>query len=366
MPMNAKTLVNVYTATKQQYDTMEGNNEAEVLKERVRTYLTDNSIESDVTDIKKVVDMYLEVKERLSNNHASYSDAPYSQSPRDTSEHSTSWFSMPNFTYNDNRWIWGSYNTTNNITSSNPNHQEEKSSLEQMLMQIGIIIFLGIVAILATVLFKDLFYEIFQHVSRLWNNEGTFQGSLLLMGIATSYCLSMLSLYLIAGQFLMATMMMAGFANPAVWTCSAITLAALIVTPLFNMMIREGIYTLFSQFDDQALVSTDNRFRVLTQTEIDNLPDNIDPDRINFATLCKYDELKPTQKRQPFAFFDYNSPRMNHVLEDIRAMRTAKKETVDIKRPDSSPISFCLKKTTFMPSAPPIPEEIPEAQAVYA
>jgi len=392
MPMKASELRTLYTLTKNQYDDYEGNNSHAALADRVKNNTPswhDTGFLYPQEHIDHVVQMYLEIKNGSSNNYSSYAGASFlnSSSSPSSSAHSSgntsSSFSMPSFTYVDNSWNWGDTNTTNiNTSSSNTkNKKEEKdSSLEQLLIKIGVTIGLVFLGFIAAVSFGSLFSEIYNHASRLFNNEGAVQGSLLLMGVATSYCLAMLSIYEIAGGLLMGTMMAAGFANPAAWGCAAIALSALIAVPLFNMVIREGIYALFSWFDDQALVSTDNRFRMLTPTEVDSLDDKIDPDRINFATLCKYDELKPTQTRQRFAFFDYNSPEMNNVLKETRAMRSAtqNKSRVDIKLPESDKVSFSLFKAA-RPSfhAPPAPSAppgehgefnyglIPEATAVY-
>lgn len=378
MPIAASELRTLYTLTKAQYDTYEGNNSHAALAERVLMNTPswrETGFLYPPKNIEHVVQMYLEVKEGSSSSYSSYagasSTAYASSSSASSSTNTSSWFShTPGLSYVDNSWNWGNtYTSSSNTSSNNHNKKEDKnSSTEQLLMQIGIVIFLAITGFIAAVSFGSLFSEIYNHASRLFNNEGAVQGAFLLMGVATSYCLAMLSIYTVAGGLLMGAMMAAGFANPAAWACAAIALSAVIATPLFNMVIREGIYTLFSWFDHQALISTDNRFRVLTQTEIDNLDETIDPDRVNFATLCKYDELKPTQTRQRFAFFDYNSAKMDSVLKETRAMRNATPETaqIDIKLPEANQVSFSLFKaarpSSHAPSAPPMAY----AEAIYS
>lgn len=346
MTMSAQELQQLYTLTKQHYSSYKPDtNTQEALALRVKQELTFRDTSTVLSsnkecNIDRVVGMYLEVKRQSTASYTSTAGSP-SVSTRRMPEPSTdtsSWWRgwhMPSFTYFDNRWDWSTRNTTTNTTNHNhdsaPDNREngrnprdkQEPTVQQRLKQIGIMVIGAIVSAIAMMTLLPLCYEIFNHISRIWHNEGTAQGSLLLLGVATSYCLAMFSVYEIAGGLVMGLMMAAGFANPAAWACAAIALTAVIATPLFNMFIREGIYTMFSAFDDQALVSTDNRFRVLTPAEEENLDNCIDADRVNFATLCKYDELKPTQTRQRFAFFDYNSDAMSRVLGETRAMRYA-------------------------------------------
>jgi hypothetical protein len=380
MPMNKKELQQLYTLTKKHYSLFEPTTNTQVgLANQVRDeQLRISSFISEERDIDHVVQMYLEAKLGTAQNYSSHAGArsipSTSFSSARSSRNTSSWWSIPSsnvpsFTYVDNSWDWSTTNNTtnNNNTSSNNtnNNQDKKStSAEAYLMQIGIIVIGAVLAGIAAITLAPLCYEISNHISRIWNNEGTVQGSLLLMSIATSYCLAMFSIYEIAGGLIMGAMMAASFANPAAWAAAAIAITAVIALPVFNMVIREGIYSVFSLFDNQALVSTDNRFRMLTQAEEDQLPENIDVDRVNFATLCKYDELKPSQTRQRFAFFDYNTDAMNRVLGETRAMRHASQSNSNV------PFSLLRQEqpqsTHVEPTAPPAMSmhNIPMAEAV--
>lgn len=378
-PMKASELVILYTTTQDQYDAFEANNAHDALANRVGNFLAAPNSRISEKNVNDVVQMYLDVKHGSAPRDSTYastsSSSSYRRSPSSRNT-SSSWFSgIPSFTYVDNSWNWGTYNTTNNNTSSSSNtnnkKEEKESSAEAMLMMLAVGVILSITAFIAAISFGHLFSELANHTDRLFNNDGVIQGSLLLMGVGVSYCLAMLSIYELAGSLIIGTMVAAGFANPAVWACSAIAFSAIIATPVVNMLVREGIYSLFSLFDNQALVSTDNRFRVLTQAEVDSLDKNIDPNRVNFATRCKYEELKPSQTRQRFAFFDYNSPEMNDALKETRAMRkaTGSNATVQLELPDSEQkVSFSLFRTAGgtnpNPSAPPMAHAEPYVPSV--
>mgnify|MGYP003635695717 CR=1 FL=1 len=377
MPMNAKELKQLYSMTTDAYSEREPfTNTRDNLIQRIQSAARAKAYPLNDTHAVKIVDMYLEAKLGTAQNYSSHAGArsipSTSSSSARSSRNTSSWWSMPSFSMPssinlvsnnvDNSWNMG--NTTNinqtNISSSSSsnntsNKKDKKStSAEAYLMQIGIIVIGAVLAGIAAITLAPLCYEISNHISRIWNNEGTVQGSLLLMGVATSYCLAMFSIYEIAGGLIMGAMMAASFANPAAWAAAAIAIIAVIALPVFNMVIRESIYSVFSLFDNQALVSTDNRFRMLTQAEEDNLHPDIDVDRVNFATLCKYDELKPSQTRQRFAFFDYNTDAMNRVLGETRAMRHASQS--------NSNVPFSLFKQEQPPRATDAPSAPTEAQ----
>lgn len=277
-----------------------------------------------------------------------------------------SWFStnVPSVTYVDNSWNWGSNNTTYN-TPGEPRKKKE-TSLEEYLIGAGIMVAMAIVTGIAAVSFGNLFSEICNHASHFFNNEGSALGASLLIGMGVSYGLAMFTLYELVGGLLMTAMVAGAFANPAVWAFAAIALSAIIVMPLFNMFVREGIYSAFSLFDKQALVENDGRFRMLDDTELDNLPSDIDPDRVHFATLCQHASLRETQVRQRFAFFDYNSEKMDGVLKDVRAMRNDGKDSVAIELETGKKKTFSLFKSQRAPSAPPIKAEIPVVAVAVA
>ena len=252
---------------------------------------------------------------------------------------------------------WGS--TTNNYSGtphSKDKKEKKETTLEEHLIAAGIFIGMAIVTGLAAVALKPLLDEVCNHASRFYHNEGYVLGASLLIGMGLSYCLTMFALYELTGTLLMTAMTAGAFANPAIWAFAAIALTSVIAMPLVNMFVREGIYTLFSLFDSQALVKNDNRFRTLTDVELDTLDNRIDPDRVNFATLLKHKELKLTQTRQRFAFFDTNSDKMGEVLADVRGMRN-QSTSVDILHDGNAKKQFYLFKPAviedYTPSAPP-------------
>lgn len=297
-------------------------------------------------NINKVVDMYLEL---MAPAAVAYPEVEALPLPRYEPSYLDQLVHRPLFSYTDRSW--NTYNTTNNYGTQS-SKEKKNQTLEETLLQIGITIGAGIVGAIALVSFGYLAAEMANHISRIYHNEGTVEGFMLLTGMGLSYCLAALTLYEIAGGVLLASMAAAAFVNPAAWAAAFIVLGAVIATPVFNMVIREGIYSLFSMFDNQALVKEDHRFRGLTQAEEDSLPSYIDPDRVNFATLCKYDELKPTQKRTQFAFFDYNSKEMSEVLHDVREMRHS--HAVNVEKQGCGLFSLRHAKITTAPRSTPV------------
>lgn len=326
MVMNSSDLATLYLITKNAYTAQSREQLIQAVKSHARNHykIPDRALirRAFYDNINKVVDMYLELMAPPAVAYVEASPLPrYEPSYLDQLVH------WPLFSYTDRSW--NTYSTTNNYRTQS-SQEKKNQTLEETLLQIGITIAVVIVGAIALVSFGYLAAEMANHISRIYHNEGTVEGFMLLTGMGLSYCLAALTLYEIAGGLLMASMAAAAFVNPAAWAAAFIVLGAVIATPAFNMVIREGIYSLFSMFDNQALVKDDHRFRGLTQAEQDSLPEEIDPDRVNFVTLCKYDQLKPTQLRQRFAFFDYNSKAMNEVLHDVREMRHSHAGNVDI------------------------------------
>ncbi|MDF1683673.1 MAG: hypothetical protein P1U36_03350 [Legionellaceae bacterium] len=391
--IKAQELKRLYNMTTDAFIEQEpSTNTHESLIQRVQSKAREKGYPLNDVHAIKVVDMYLEVKHGAPLIYPSHADEPSDTShappftrPSENTSIRSSALSTPRIIsivnhHDDHSIRIGNtrHETRNHYNSPTRSHEskkkdkENKSSVEQNVKAVGLVVALAFLTWIASKTIEPLYNEILNHNSRFTHNEGAVQGSLLLMGIATSYCLALLSIYEIAGGLLMGAMMAAGFANPAAWACAAIALSALIAMPLFNMVIREGIYSLFSAFDNQALVDTDNRFRVLTQTEADKLPRKIDVDRINFATLAKHDELELSQVRSRFALFDWNTSEMSAVLKDIRTMRTptGAEHGVNIKNPDTDQfVKFSFFRAEPLndtsshyqptdPSAPPLVEAV--------
>ncbi len=329
-------------------------------------------------DVEKVVDLYLEYANQTSVASGSNVEGIFERYVPSERRYETS-----NNYFSYNPWIW----TTNNNygTSNNQQGSSKQRSLEEILAEIAIGVGVVILGAIAAVSFGNLMSEFVNHSARMYHNEGWVEGAFLMLGMWASFSMAAYALYALAGNLLMATMTAAAFSNPAAWAAAVIVLGAVIATPLVNMFVREAIYGVFAFFDGQKLVDNDNRFRALTAAELDNLPSDVDPDRIHVATLMLYKTLKPTQVRQEYAFYDYNSEPMNDVLGGVRAMRTLNKSSdkaVSIKQLDDTEqeVSFSLKKVyaaqneTFFgksdassqPSAPVNPENafIPLATAV--
>ncbi len=283
-----------------------------------------------INNIEKVVTMYLEIigEAPIAEPFSTHEAGIYSgtQRGRSLSSSTEPHRREPYLGYNLNGYFF-------NTTHQDHRGRDNEPTLEERLLQLAIMVGSVIVGAIAVVSFGYLASEMANHISRIYHNEGTVQGFMLLTGVGLSYCLAALTLYEVAGGLLMAAMTAAAFVHPAAWAVAILALGAVIATPVFNMVIREGIYGLFSMFDSQALVKEDNRFRGLTLAEEQSLPSDIDPDRVHFATLCKHAELKSTETRQPFAFFDYNSNKMNAVIHEVRAMRNREVNAVQITAP---------------------------------
>lgn len=376
MTMKISDLVALFSITKDEYDEYDEYAQfVDILESKtLHEYIQDAvqrrarihykiSMEEPLPDelkknIDKVVTMYLEIisnapiAEPLSTDDAGI--YPGTQRGRSLFSSTEPGRRGPFFSYTDRSWNF--YNTTHqNQSGRSPDDRStNEPTLEERLAQLAIMVGSVIVGAIAVVSFGYLASEMANHISRIYHNEGTVQGFMLLTGVGLSYCLAALTLYEVAGGLLMAAMTAAAFVHPAAWAVAIIALGAVIATPVFNMVIREGIYGLFSMFDSQALVKEDNRFRGLTLAEEQSLPRDIDPDRVHFSTLCKHAELKSTQTRQRFAFFDYNSNEMNAVIHAVRAMRNPEVDAVQITAPGndaSQARRFSLRRPTVWADA---------------
>ena len=296
-------------------------------KELVRLYNEGKTIGWSDSEFNSASQMYGELLFQPTNitfataTATATATAAHARTPNRPVTQQQSWF--PSFFYVDNSLHLNTNNTTK--------HPEKKKNLtlEEILLQVVIVIGVTVTTAIAAISFGYLAAEIGNHASRIYHNESMALGFALLSGVLLSYCLAMITLYAIAGGLLMAAMTAAAFSGPAGWAAAVICLGALIATPVFNMFIREGIYTLFSSFtDSQSLVAGDSRFMVVdNQATEDRF---IDPDRANFAILHTHEELKLSDRRQRFAWFDTNSQAMNLALQDVRKIRSLEHNSIEM------------------------------------
>lgn len=364
MTVSNNVLKDIFTITKKEYD--KGFKDLDTLKANVMIEVKElhrqqNSEETQLT-INKFVDLYYELQnyspDSIPTTQPSLMDQAYNYLLRLHDSPSSVLFQSINFDFSDRSWGKTTNNTTiNNFnTPQSSNTEEEKKkekTLEQLIAQAAVIVMGTLIGGIAVVSFGFLSLEILNHISRFYHDEGRALSASLLLGMGASYCLAMVALYQLTSTFLMAVMTTAAFAHPAVCAFTIIAFGSLIATPLINKYIREEIYKFFSSNDDLALVKEDNRFRTLTLSEQQNHDRRIDIDRVNFATLCKYDELQSTQTRQP-AFYDFNSAKMDEVLKVTRSMRYKDTSEVEIELGDTGKRRFSLFKSdlTRATSAP--------------
>jgi magnesium-transporting ATPase (P-type) len=195
-------------------------------------------------------------------------------------------------------------------------HHNQEQELQTILLQYLIGLLMFILATICICIFAGMLLEIANHISRIAHNEGICQGSLLLMSVVLSNVLSVATVYSLFSGILISAMTAAAFTNPVTYAGICVLMAAWVITPVFNCLIRAMVYELF---EDELI---DSRFRELTTYE-QSLHHDHDINQIHAKTIKVYHDMPLAQRRSKFTLFDVNTPEMVVALQEVRTMRQA-------------------------------------------